>query len=79
MACHNIQCKCSFLEKRSKPSSNPYIVRLSPVEAAFAQHTSYPAAMAGTVGVVLILAAAMTLLGNERRATVFGAGHEASS
>src|ERR1700736_1042278 len=48
------------------------------VEAAFAQHTSYPVAMAGTAGVVLVLAAVMTLLGNERRATVFGVGQDAT-
>ena len=48
------------------------------VEAAFAQRTSYPVAMAGTAGVVLVLAAVMTLLGNERRATVFGVGQDAT-
>ncbi|MDP9049634.1 MAG: MFS transporter [Acidobacteriota bacterium] len=49
------------------------------VEAAFAQRTSYPVAMAATASVVLVLAAVMTLLGTERRATVFGLDHHAGA
>jgi MFS transporter, SHS family, lactate transporter len=45
------------------------------VEAAFAQRTSYPVAMAATASIVLILAAVMTLIGKERHATVFGVDH----
>lgn len=36
------------------------------IEAAFAHRTSYRVAMASTAGVVLVIAAAMTLLGSER-------------
>ena len=42
------------------------------IEAAFAQRTSYRVAMASTAGVVLIIAAIMTLIGSERHAAVFG-------
>ena len=46
------------------------------IEAAFAHRTSYRVAMASTACVVLVIAAAMTLLGSERHATVFGQADE---
>jgi SHS family lactate transporter-like MFS transporter len=48
------------------------------IEAVFAEHMSYSTAMALTGVTVFSLAAIVTALGKERRATVFGTVKEAA-
>ncbi len=42
------------------------------VQAVLAQHFGYPRALAGTMVVILCIAASMTIIGQEKRATEFG-------
>jgi hypothetical protein len=42
------------------------------IEAALAVHYGYPKVMAGTMVLVLILAATMTMLGREKHSAEFG-------